>query len=219
MLFVASAVGLVAVDRIPFPVLGLQGADGYFENCDGWTRQQIAEYAASTDEEFTIIRKRDWRHFPIETISFSIVVSLLVLFVIWTMKSAVRRVVSPYVKYPWSYFLTFSALAFVCAAVLRLPLHLLAGLGVETPIFLRRMEIVLLLIIVYGALIFALIRLIPKLKIAAAQWCAGCGYDLRGIPGSRCPECGREAASLIFANQPAGTTAIEPSQRPLDTEA
>jgi hypothetical protein len=44
----------------------------------------------------------------------------------------------------------------------------------------------------------------PELLEGHARFCSGCGHDLLGLSGQRCPQCGRESAALVYRPRPAG---------------
>lgn len=54
-----------------------------------------------------------------------------------------------------------------------------------------------------GSIESATIQNSPNTSAAATLLCAGCGYDLRGSPGERCPECG-----LVIDRSGAGESRI-----------
>jgi hypothetical protein len=44
----------------------------------------------------------------------------------------------------------------------------------------------------------------PELLEGHARFCSGCGHDLLGLSGQRCPRCGRVSAALVYRPRPAG---------------
>jgi hypothetical protein len=44
----------------------------------------------------------------------------------------------------------------------------------------------------------------PELLEGHARFCRGCGHDLLGLSGQRCPRCGRVSAALVYRPRPAG---------------
>src|SRR5690348_4263231 len=43
----------------------------------------------------------------------------------------------------------------------------------------------------------------PELLEGHARFCRGCGHDLLGLSGQRCPRCGRVSAALVCRPRPA----------------
>src|SRR6476661_6218638 len=48
------------------------------------------------------------------------------------------------------------------------------------------------------------LRGMPEVLEGNARFCSGCGHDLLGLSGQRCPRCGRVSAALVYRPRPAG---------------
>jgi len=48
------------------------------------------------------------------------------------------------------------------------------------------------------------VRGMPELLEGHARFCRGCGHDLLGLSGQRCPRCGRVSAALVYRPRPPG---------------
>jgi hypothetical protein len=48
------------------------------------------------------------------------------------------------------------------------------------------------------------LRGMPELLEGHARFCRGCGHDLLGLSGQRCPRCGRVSAALVYRPRPPG---------------
>jgi hypothetical protein len=52
---------------------------------------------------------------------------------------------------------------------------------------------------------------IPERKRRRRGQCIDCGYDLQGIEGDRCPECGRPMPITVATSKPAPASGLQPS--------
>jgi hypothetical protein len=48
------------------------------------------------------------------------------------------------------------------------------------------------------------VRGMPELLEGHARFCRGCGHDLLGLSGQRCPRCGRVSPALVYRPRPPG---------------